>query len=62
MLQRAHERCASTTTTTAPARVDLGRNRCARAGVGPCGMVRIVLKNGKLVRRAAPRMPKDEAT
>jgi hypothetical protein len=25
-------------------------------------MARLVLKNGKLVRRAAPRMPKDDAT
>jgi lipoprotein-anchoring transpeptidase ErfK/SrfK len=41
--REGYERHA-TTTTTAPARVDLDRSRCARAGVGPCGMARIVLK------------------
>jgi hypothetical protein len=45
--ERAHERHA-TTTATAPARVDLDRSRCARAGVGPCGMARVVVKNGTL--------------
>src|SRR3984893_17796976 len=43
-------------------RVDLDRSRCARVGVGPCRMARVVVKNGKLVRRAAPRMPKGGAT
>jgi CheY-like chemotaxis protein len=49
-------------TAPATARVDLDRSRCARVGVGPCSMARVVVKNGKLVHRAAPLMPKDGTT
>src|ERR1700730_13527604 len=52
-----HERCAATTTTTATARVDLGRSRCARVGVGPCRMARLVLKDCGLWGRSAGRAP-----
>jgi hypothetical protein len=45
--ERAHERHAATT-ATATARVDLDRSRCARVGVGPCRMARVVVKNGTL--------------
>jgi hypothetical protein len=44
MLQDRHERHATTTATTpATARVDLDHSRCARVGVGPCGMTRVVV-------------------
>src|SRR2546423_14235081 len=51
----AHARCAKITATTATERVDLGCRRCARAGVGPCRMARMVLK--RPVDRAALLRP-----
>ena len=48
-----HERCATTTTTTATERVVLDRSRRARAGVGPCDMARIALKGCGLPRCCA---------
>jgi hypothetical protein len=56
----AHARCAATT-TTATARVDLDHGRCARAGVGPCRMARIVLKGCGLPRCCA-RLPQERQT
>jgi hypothetical protein len=56
-----HERCATTTTTTDPVRVDLDRSRCARVGVGPCRMARIAL-NGCGLPRCCARLPQERQT
>jgi len=57
----AHGRHAATT-STATARVDLDRSRCARLGVAPCRMARMVLTGlvdtAALLRRACLRNAK----